>query len=571
MNRSRHYQIIKVMKKMNSILLLLCTFLLCGSCTQKDEFTGSVSGDIKYFYSKLTPVESAGTSATGTAKGTYYANINVLDFQISWKKLYNNDMSADPITAFYFRDANNHSAGSFGSEQQTASGSYSIKLRSNNGLNNQVKDLLLAGGLNIYVCTQQYPEGILCGQLAVVDEIPEEVIESKYNIVHPCQYYTAEDFDFVAGKIRSKENPWNEAFDKMRASVLCDLNYTPNPTEYIVRDGRSNAPFPNNYATFDKDSRMAWTMALVYQLSGNADYGRKAIEIMDAWVKNCKGPYEENGSYINPDFNLIALEIPDFMQAAEIMRESDLWPEADAEAFGDWMVNHFADHCVAFFSRPTNKGSVSNWDMAQVIALLSMGIYTNDDELIDIAVDYFKEGAGNGSIIHALPRELYHQDPDSDEILAQYQEVGRDQGHGSLSVRLMTDICQLAKNIGIDLYAYQENGILAMVEYCCKLNLTKKYPFNRPSGEKDHNDSDFVYPIASIPYTAYTWWEGTQFELSYPKISLADRGSFCGACIQTYYHYTSLGFSAKYAKQYMDFYPMDIDDYYLRNNLMYRR
>lgn len=559
------------MKNMNSIVLLFCVFLLCTSCTRKDEFNGSVSGDIQSVYAKLVPAEEIATSANGKAVGKYYANINVLDLYISWRKVIKSDSQADPILGFVFYNSTGEQIGKIKNEQNVANGSYSIKFSSKNGLTDVVKEQLLMGKLKLAVSTQAYPDGIIDGQLAIGVEEPEEDIQSKYDIKHPCLFYTQNDFDFVAGKIQNQEQPWTRALELLKEHDLCKLSYNVQTTEYIVRDGRTNPPVAVNYSVFDKATRVAWMMALRWKFTGEEAYGKKAIEIMDAWARDSKGPYTENGSYINPDMNLIALEIPDILQAAEIMRESDLWSKEKAEIFGNWLVNNFANHCIAFFSRPTNKGSMSNWDMAQVQALLAMGIYTNNDDLIDIAINYFKEGAGNGSIIHALPRDLYHKDPDSNETLAQYAEAGRDQGHGSLSVRVMADICQLAKNIGVDLYGYQENGILAMTEYCCKLNLTKKYPFDRPSSAEEHSDNDFKYPIASIPYRPYKIWEGTQFEINFETISLKDRGSFCPVNVQVYYHYTPKGFSAKYAKEYMDFYPIDVDDYYLRNNLMYRR
>ena len=45
---------------------------------------------------------------------------------------------------------------------------------------------------------------------------------------------------------------------------------------------------------------------------------------------------------------------------------------------------------------------------------------------------------------------LLYQDPDSDEILGQCEESGRDQGHATLCVSLMGAFCQMAYSIGED-------------------------------------------------------------------------------------------------------------------------
>ena len=74
----------------------------------------------------------------------------------------------------------------------------------------------------------------------------------------------------------------------------------------------------------------------------------------------------------------------------------------------------------------------------------------------DQAVTYFKSGAGNGSINHAVP--FLH----SPARLGQWQESGRDQGahrhgHGPDGA-----ICEMAWNQGDDLYGYADKRFLAV-------------------------------------------------------------------------------------------------------------
>ena len=68
-----------------------------------------------------------------------------------------------------------------------------------------------------------------------------------------------------------------------------------------------------------------------------------------------------------------------------------------------------------------------------------------------------------------------HQDPDGHGVLGQGQESGRDQGHATLCIALMGAFCQMAYNIGEDLFAYQDNKVLAMAEYTAKYNLWKDF------------------------------------------------------------------------------------------------
>lgn len=79
-----------------------------------------------------------------------------------------------------------------------------------------------------------------------------------------------------------------------------------------------------------------------------------------------------------------------------------------------------------------------NWDLAQMTSILSIGILCDDNVLINQAIVYFKNEEGRykeaGNIKNAVP--FLHQDPDSDEILGQCEESGRDQGHATLCVSL---------------------------------------------------------------------------------------------------------------------------------------
>ena len=45
----------------------------------------------------------------------------------------------------------------------------------------------------------------------------------------------------------------------------------------------------------------------------------------------------------------------------------------------------------------------ANWDLCTLASILSIGVLTDDQALYDEAVNYWKSGAGNGSIGHAVP------------------------------------------------------------------------------------------------------------------------------------------------------------------------
>jgi len=102
-------------------------------------------------------------------------------------------------------------------------------------------------------------------------------------------------------------------------------------------------------------------------------------------------------------------------------------------------------------------------------SILAIGVLCDDQARFDEAVNYFKTGAGNGSISNVVVN-VFPQ-------LGQWQESGRDQGHCLLGIGLMGTFCEIAWNQGADLYGYSSNRFLAGIEYVAKYNLTNTVPY----------------------------------------------------------------------------------------------
>ena len=64
-----------------------------------------------------------------------------------------------------------------------------------------------------------------------------------------------------------------------------------------------------NYTNLANDAAAAYQLALRWKLSDEAEYGDAAKTILNAWAKNCKGIYRENGSLIDPNELLIAIQV----------------------------------------------------------------------------------------------------------------------------------------------------------------------------------------------------------------------------------------------------------------------
>lgn len=348
-----------------------------------------------------------------------------------------------------------------------------------------------------------------------IDSWPE-VVNYTEGLKHPCMLHTEEDFLFVKEKVDANMQPWKNAYDHLCQSKHAQSTWVANPVEKLARLDQKNwqSTYPNdwnNYTHLMRDAASAYQLALRWKISSESDkekYAKAGIDILNAWAKKCTGYIVgSNGKFIDPNENLIAIQIHQLANAAEILRTYEGWAEADFTKYKVWMKDVFYPFATNFLS--THEGNKCalhywlNWDLANMTAILSIGILNDDNFLINEAIQYFKFGIGSGNIANAVP--FVHKDPDSEEMLGQCQESGRDQGHATLCVSLMGTFCQMAKNIGEDLFAYDNYRAFSMSEYIAKYNIGTTETGNTSSG---WNLSNFKYDVSKVPYTTYENCEG---------------------------------------------------------------
>jgi len=262
----------------------------------------------------------------------------------------------------------------------------------------------------------------------------------------------------------------------------------------------STYPDYSNFSRLVTDAKLAYYLALRYQLKGSTSAATAAVNILNDWATNCKGILRLDGYTNNiPDPNeyLILIQAYQLANAAELVKGYAGFEEAK---FNTWMKETFADLAILFLENHHGNANALhywlNWDLAALNALVSVGVLTNDQALVNYAISYVNNGEGTGNKDNAIVAT--HSDTDSDETLAQCQESGRDQGHATLDVTLMGVLCQMAQNAtGTDLFTpYQA---LEMAEYVGKYNL------KNDAGSYAYND---------VPFTTYNNGEVTHTAIS---------------------------------------------------------
>ena len=330
-----------------------------------------------------------------------------------------------------------------------------------------------------------------------------------HEYTHPGLLHTTADITRVKGLLTTE--PFASAYARLEAQ---SGGSAAGAVEWLKRMDKTNweSTYPDygNFSRAATDAKLAYELALRYQLKGSTAAATAAVNILNDWATNCKGVLRLDGytnSIPDPNEYLLCIQAYQFANAAELLRGYTGWAADDFTAFKSWMRETFGKLAYEFLT--THHGSANalhywlNWDLAALTAMYSVGVLCDDKGLVDFALDYVNNGTGTGNVANAIVAT--HDDPDSSETLAQCQESGRDQGHSTLDVTLMGVFCQMAQSQGTDLWT--PYNALEMAEYVGKYNL------------KDANDN-FIYSADKVPFTTYN-----TSEVNHTAISADGRGT----------------------------------------------
>ena len=354
-----------------------------------------------------------------------------------------------------------------------------------------------------------------------------------YSLNHPCLLHTQDDINYVKQHIG--EEPYASALSKLKASQYCNTSYVASPVQYLARLDATNwgslnsrwenagiadlwyEGIHNNYTNFMRDAAAAYQLALLYMLEGNTAAADAAKSIMVQWSVVNKGLLRNTkGEIVDPNEKLILFQPYQMAIAAELLRGYNNWGSSDEFArVVKWLDDAFYAEAHGQLELQNNTGGGHywmNWDLAAMTSILAIGVVSENQDYINEAIMYYKGiGGGPGNIYKGVP--FLHQDPDSEEMLGQGNELGRDQGHNTLCAAVLGVFCQMGLKLGDDLFAYDNYRAIALAEYVAKYNLGKAVLYPNPmsdfSGTSiDSADVNFEYRHSSFPYETYTYGDG---------------------------------------------------------------
>ena len=294
-------------------------------------------------------------------------------------------------------------------------------------------------------------------------------VDMRIGFERPGTIHSKADIVRMKDKVASGEEPWVSGYKKLMESPYNNLGWPAYNVDYIVRGGSGN-----NYTRSQQDSQLIYTLAMIWQLSGDVKYAERAVEIANTWsdLKGIKG--DSNSS--------LAAGICGYLFAigGDLLSEYPGWKKSDKEAYQDMMMRVFYPanfdflwrHHDTFWRKGGNTHYRLNWDTANMASMAAIGILCDNRAVYEQAIDYFRNGPGNGRV----ERAAWYIHP---EGLGQGEESGRDQGHNLGGWHAMALLCQMAWNQGDDLFGYDNNRVLRVFEYNAKYNLGNDVPYVR--------------------------------------------------------------------------------------------
>lgn len=335
---------------------------------------------------------------------------------------------------------------------------------------------------------------------------PPETAAAAASFVHPGLLHSQADLDRMKTKVAAGEQPYLDGWNQLVSSPLSQAGWTPRAVSVIVRGGGSG----ENFALLANDAARAYQNALRWHISGDTAHGDTARNILNEWSSTLTSITGSADRYLAA--GLYGYELAN---AAELMRG---YPGFDVPRMQTMLLDVFYKPLNERFLTGNEYGSDhndayiqnywANWDLANMAATVAIGIFCDRPDIYAAGVEYFKYGAGNGSIYNAIP----YLHPNG---LAQWQESGRDQAHTQLGVGLMAVVGEMAWNQGDDLYGWGNNRFLRAAEYVAKYN----------------NGGD-------VPFAAYQWGSGTTGAVqTHSAISSDSRNEYRPIWEMIYHHY----------------------------------
>ena len=270
------------------------------------------------------------------------------------------------------------------------------------------------------------------------------------SFIHPGLLATDSDITRAKSMIAQQKNPWLISWNKLSSIQYSSPSYIPNAVSSVDRS--------SNGELLWHDAAAAFNLALCWKISGDSHYADASARVLLDWATKLQSLSGGDDKYLTS-----GLQGHQLANAAELLRDYPPFAENGLTIVTRMMTTVFLPLNIKFLNHgePSEHNHLhffANWELSNVASAMAIGALTDNQTVWDFAINYFKNGTGNGALSNAITNIV--EEPGTGNPLGQGQEEGRDQGHSLLDVQLLGIIAQQAWNQGEDLFGYDNNRIL---------------------------------------------------------------------------------------------------------------
>jgi hypothetical protein len=193
---------------------------------------------------------------------------------------------------------------------------------------------------------------------------------SAMDFIHPGGINSKSELDFVKARIKAGVQPWKGEFDQLKVSSYASRG----------ANGLQNINSVGKDADVSRDDAIAaYAQSLLWYFSGEEEYARRSIAILNAW-SNLQG-FTAGSDQDRLQAGWIGAV---FASAAEIMRVHPDWQPGDVKRFQEMLRRAFYPQLKI---ASTWNGNV---DLTQINALMAIAVFNEDEKEFSMALERLK-------------------------------------------------------------------------------------------------------------------------------------------------------------------------------------
>jgi hypothetical protein len=282
---------------------------------------------------------------------------------------------------------------------------------------------------------------------------PSPTTPGPGGFVHPGVFVSRAQLDFIKGRVQAGAQPWAGAYSQMMSSRYASLSRNPAPRAVVECGSYSN---PNYGCTDEReDAIAAYTDALAWYITGNAQYAQKSIQLMDAWSATIQSHTNSNAPLQTGWAGSV------WPRAAEIIRYT----------YGNWPnAGRFATMLRNVYLPMVRNGSNSNgnWELSMMEAAVGISVFLEDRAAYNAAISRYLNRVrafiylpADGALPYTVPGSglstpsqiINYWQGQSTFVAGLTQETCRDFVHTGYGISAISHVAETARIQGQDLYA----------------------------------------------------------------------------------------------------------------------